>query len=259
MQCRNCGAQNGNVRNCTNCGAPLTADPSVLTQNVYPNSTYPGTGYPNSTYPGTGYPSSTYPGTGYPSSTYPGTGYSTYNSYGAPVQPQKKKTALIVSISAAAVALIVGLILLLVFTNPDNIAKRIAKKTCKAMYETGSYQDFLDLQHPNIVAFEREQIEESYYFGDWDEYVEDCSEEAREELENMDVSYEIVSVEKVRRGEIDDMQDQLDYADIDLTIQDARLVELDITYHYKDGDRESEEDEIYVVKIGSKWYLWNGV
>jgi len=287
MQCRNCGAQNGNVRSCTNCGAPLIADPSASNYSSYNNGSYNNgggyngsynngsynngsynndgynSGYPNnggynSGYPNNGGYNSGYPNNGGYNSGYPnnggynGGGYDPYNSYNTPAPPKKKKTALIVSLSAAAVALITGLILLLVLTGPNASAKRVAKKAAKAMFDDRSTAQLIELMHPGTIDaacaannMTRAQLMAQAQAQDAQTF---------EQLAGVSIDYKIGDATKMSSSEIQMLQANYSSMGQAVTIKDARSVQVTVTSSYA-GQSASEYMTFVVVKIGGKWYL----
>ena len=70
-----------------------------------------------------------------------------------------------------------------------------------------------------------------------------------------EITYRIVSVENVDDDVLDNMEDQYDWR-YDCNIQAAKEIEIRATLT-ADGKESSETFSIYVVKIGTKWYLDN--
>lgn len=241
--CSNCGAQLGeNVAFCQNCGTPVAQDtnPQPQSYSPQPQNVNPQPQQQNfNSYPN--YPPQA-PQAPQAPQGYPGGGY----------YPPKKKPSkgLLLGIGIGAVALIVILIILLTSGG-------------------GGYKGVVDKYFDSISAG-KVKIMLSCFPPEFQDSMDDYMiEEAESYMEMIDsVKYKITDSERLEEDDIEDLEDDYSYYG-DIDIQDAYLLEIDVTVkmdysamddeyseYYEDMDDEMEESiEITVVKLKGKWYL----
>ena len=144
---------------------------------------------------------------------------------------------------------------ILTLTGCGNSPEKVAEGAYKAMLK-GDAKKLLSYMPDKFVDY----ILEEEFDGDKDEMLDSLEEvfeyinEFYEEndVDAKDIKVKATDVEDMDEDEIDDLN--ADYEDCDIKIKDAKIVEIEVTYEM-DGDEETDEEEITVIKVGSKWYI----
>lgn len=163
----------------------------------------------------------------------------------APAPAPNKKKGLI-GIIAAVAAVVVALILIFSLTGRGaGSAKAVGKEFIKA-FEKGNAKALINLMHKEVV---KEDIGDK---DDQKDFIEDM-EEGFEELEDFDVELTLEDVEKVDKDELKELKEYYE-DEYDLKVKDVKIVIIEMTVEVM-GYEQTEELELYVVKIGGRWYL----
>lgn len=140
-------------------------------------------------------------------------------------------------------------------SSPESVAEAFmgAFKKCDA-------EGIVDLMPKEVV---KKSVEEEFD-GDKEEMIKDIQDaldKAKDSIEDQGVKmskikYEIVDVEDVDEDDIEELNEALKDQDVDLTIKDAKTVEIELSYPSEDEDEdETVPLKIGVIKIGNSWYL----
>lgn len=160
----------------------------------------------------------------------------------------KPGTPLFKGIIGAVIALIVILIIVNIAGNAGG--KGTAKKACKAIAN-------VDVEA--LCKLIPDEILEEYDISDED--IEDLQDKIDEQIEDLEdnedeklkISYDI---KRYRDVEDDVMEGIEDYYDsYDLNVQDARIARVEFTAKLGEEEDDTGVLDLYVVKIGGKWYL----
>jgi len=244
MFCKNCGTNNAEgVRFCAKCGSPMTAAPTEFSAPAAPS--YP-TQAPN-------YAAQT-PNYGAQTPNYGAAPSYTAPTYGAAPGGSKKSNPM-GAVLAAVAAIVVIILLISLFGG--NSPKKVAKKTMDAMMDC-NMNKVVKLMHKDVIDAVLEELDMDE--DDFEDLLDEASEEAKDGLEEMEdeyddykISYKIKDVEDMDDDEFDDLKDMYD-DDLDIKVKKAKVVEIEVTEKY-DGDKEEDDMELIIVKIGGKWYL----
>ena len=154
-------------------------------------------------------------------------------------RPRNNKKKLVGIIAGVLAAVAVLLIILTCFGRGAATAKGAARKAIKAI-EKCDGEAYLKLFHKKVIEENCDDKEEQKEYA---EYLE-------EEFEYMaDYSFKIKDVEKVDKDDLEDIKEYYE-EEYDLKVSNAKVVTVEATY---DGD--TVELELYVIKIGMKWYI----
>lgn len=87
-------------------------------------------------------------------------------------------------------------------------------------------------------------------------YSSQLKEEMFSEYEGCEFSYEISEVYDCSQDEIDEAKDELksDFG-VDLTISDAKILDLTFIITDSSGERDEDDGEIMVIEIDGSWYI----
>ena len=266
MFCKNCGYNNADgVRFCAKCGSTLEAAPVAPTAPAY--NAPAGGAYNAPADNAYGAPADNAYGApaGNPYGAPAGNPYGAPagNPYGAPAGgayrgapaggADVKKI-----LPIAAIGVVAAVVVILLFSW---IFGRSAKATARKAAEyaiNGNFYKITKLYHKEVIKEndwddkgfrdDCEDLEE-----EWDEYIEDWEDEEGK----IKFSYKIKDVDDITGDDLDDIQDYYD-DEYDLKVKKAKKFEVEINVKYDDEEDETDE-EIVVVKIGGKWYLYEGV
>ena len=185
------------------------------------------------------------------------------------MMPEKKKSkGGLIAIIIAAVAVVAIAVLAFLFrdqifglfgggkNSPEGVAKAYMEAT-----KDFDAKKIVDLMPDKLV----DAIAEEEFDGDKKEMIEkiqDDLDEAKEKAEELGykiskMKYEIVDVEDVDEEDIEDLNEDLKDEDIDLTVKDAKIVEIEASYPVEDEDDEKTvSTKLRVIKVGNSWYMW---
>ncbi len=168
----------------------------------------------------------------------------------------KKKNLIGIIIAVVAVVLVVVLCASLF---GGNSPKSVADDYMKATFKQQDAGKVLDLIHKDVIKaacddedMSRKELEEEAQdmFDEMFEFLDDSCDEWK-------VDWEIKDVEDLDDDELEEIQDYYD-DDYDLKVKDAKMVEIEANIEVTVDDETEDQDqdiEIYVVKVGGKWYL----
>jgi len=237
MICKNCGTNNAEgVRFCAGCGS--TMDAPAVGHNAAPSYEAP----VNHNAP----VSHNTPGYGAPAT--PAHHAPTYGSSAAKAGSM---------LPLAGIGLVAAVVVILLFSLLfGNSAKSVAKKAAKYAIN-GKYYSISKLYHKEVRK-ENEWDDEDYKEDckdmeeDWKENMRDL----REEEGRVKLSTKIKDIDDIKGDDLDDIQDYYD-DEYDLKVKKAKRFETEFCAEI-DGEEEEYDDDIIVVKIGGKWYLYDG-
>ena len=161
----------------------------------------------------------------------------------APIAPPKKPKNLLFIIAGAVLA--VALVLLLIFG--IRTPKSVARKALKG-FEQGNAKSIVNVLPKDLFEDKAERKE--------------SQEELQEELDslqkafdryNISIDFKITGVEKCDADDLEDLQDAYEYF-FDMNVKAAKEVSVKMTIN-EDGDRDTENFSMYVIKVGGKWYV----
>lgn len=168
------------------------------------------------------------------------------------VNKKGKKTGLIIGIVSAAVvtfiAIFAVIMAFLVFDTPDYV--KPIKNLTKALEEGNS--DKLISCYPEYLQDSIEQV----LGGNLDDAMDKAMDRFKESYgDGIKVTYKIEDKEKIFKSDLDDMESQIkDSYDEDVTIKEGYKLDVELTIE-GDDDNDTDDAEIKVIKIGSRWYL----
>jgi hypothetical protein len=180
-----------------------------------------------------------------------------------PAQPRSKKP-LIIAVAVILALITIGLVIFLCSDDDDRDSKRskksndaetVAEEYINIVYcGDGDAKDLIELYHPDVVSivFDDQGVSKKARISD----INDHLEEIQEELEDEDVEITEVEIRSVKDLSDDDFEDLEEYYDdvFDLTIDEAKFVKIRI-YADVDGEEDTENEDLVVVKIDGDYYL----
>lgn len=181
--------------------------------------------------------------------------------YGMPmngfVQPKKRKKPLIIILSILGVLCIAAAIVLPLSLNGKDdkddkaSSKRVLEEYISAV-EQGDYYRMVSVYLPEEREWYDEELEE-YYGGDVADYMEDEYGDMR------DIDWTIRDVRELSDDELDELNEEIaEYYDENYTVTCAFCYNLEVNITYENGETDTNNyDDIYVVKVGSRWYLYD--
>lgn len=179
--------------------------------------------------------------------------YST-NSYGDGYMPgNKPNNNKMIGMAVVGVAAVVVLFLLFkfigLFTTPAY--EKPIKYVCDGM-EKGSAKTMMKAFPDYIV----DQLEDNY--GDMDEFMDSMTENLEDSYgKRVKISFKVTDKEKIDKDDISDLEDEIEsYYDENVNIKAAYNLEVEMKIKGSEDDDEND-DELTVIKVGSKWYLYD--
>lgn len=180
-----------------------------------------------------------------------------------PVQPRSKKP-LIIAVAVILALITIGLVIFLCSDDDDRDSKRSKKSNdAESVAEEyvnivfcgdGDANDLIELFHPDVVSIVLDDlgVSKKARIADINDYLD----EMQEELEDEDVEITEVEVRSVKDLSDDEFEDLEEYYDdaFDLTIDEAKFVKIRI-YADVDGEEDTENEDLIVVKIDGDYYL----
>ncbi len=175
------------------------------------------------------------------------------NTYGSSQQSSKpnnnKKIGMIVVGVAAVIVLFLLFKFVGIFTTPAY--EKPIKYVCDGL-EKGNGKTMMKAFPDYIV----DQLEDNY--GDMDDFMDMMSENLEDSFgKRIKISYKVTDKDKVDKDDIDDLEDEIEsYYDEKVKIKAAYNLEVEMKIKGSEDDDKSK-DELTVIKIGSKWYLYD--
>ena len=192
-----------------------------------------------------------------------GTRMETFGAY--PEKPKKKTGAIIGILAAVAVVATIAVFVVNAILDEvsfgggitSNSAESVAHKAAKYALN-GDFYKISRLYHKEVIKE-----------NDWDDKgfrddCEDLEEEWNDYLEELEaeegkvkLSYTIKDEDDITGDELDDIQEYYE-DEYDLDVEEAKVFEVEICVQIG-GEEEEADEEVVVVRIGGKWYLYDGV
>ena len=173
--------------------------------------------------------------------------------YGMPMngfmQPKKSKKPLIIILSILGVMCIAAAIVLPLNLNGKTSSKRVLKEYISAV-EQRDYSRMVSVYLPEDREWYDDYVNE-YFGGNGTRYIEYNYGRIR------NVDWSVREVSELSDRELDELNEDIAGSyDEDYTVTRAFRYTLEMTITYEDGETDTDdEDDIYVIKVGSRWYL----
>lgn len=157
----------------------------------------------------------------------------------------------------AVAATIVVIVIAVAFLFGGRSYKATVKKFINAQFEADAEAIF-KLIPEEMISYVLE--EEGYDDDELDELIDKGNEMIQDQLDYLErylgedwrASYEIMNVEDVTGGDLDDLKDH--YKNVDVKVSAAKTIEVQLTV--KAGETESSNTlDVSVIKVGRSWYL----
>lgn len=128
------------------------------------------------------------------------------------------------------------------------------KHMIKAM-NSGSYKQFVKA-FPDYMVDKFDDTLDYLYDDDMDKFMESFTDDLKDEYgKNYKITYKVTDKEKLDKDDIEELEDDIKYMyDKKVKIKSAYVLETDLKIKGKKGS-DSNDTEIVVYKIGSKWYM----
>lgn len=251
MFCKNCGAQNGNVPFCANCGSPLSAEPAAT------NAPY--------TAPAAPYAPPAAPAYGAPAAPYAAAPADPYGApaYGAPAAPaapgggvmdKVKKAGSRIPLPAIIGVVVAVVVVLLIILFSSGSAKSVAMRYIK-LESKGNFAKAEKLLHKEVIK--EEKLDKTNHQNDLDDLTDDFNE-AKDDFEDEEgkvkFSYRVKDVDDLKKQNPDSFDALEEYyeEEYDLKVKAAKVVEIEV--QAKCEDRITDHDcYVTLVKIGGSW------
>ena len=165
------------------------------------------------------------------------------------MQPKKNKKPLIIILSILAVLCIAAAIVLPLNLNGKASSKRVLKEYISAV-EQRDYSRMVSVYLPEDREWYDDYVNE-YFGGNGTRYIEYNYGRIR------NVDWSVREVSELSDRELDELNEDIAGSyDEDYTVTRAFRYTLEMTITYEDGETDTDdEDDIYVIKVGSRWYL----
>lgn len=157
---------------------------------------------------------------------------------------------------AAAALLVIVIVAVLLFGGRGYEAT--VKKFINAGFVDPDAEAIFDLFPDEMLeyAFDEAGLDED----EIDEFIEDLQEELEDTIErterlygdDVELSYEIRSVKDVKGDDLDDLKD--DYEEVDVDVSAAKTVKVKLTFEGEE-QTQSTDMNIGLIKVGRSWYL----
>ena len=172
--------------------------------------------------------------------------------YGMPMngfmQPKKSKKPLIIILSILAVLCIAAAIVLPLNLNGKASSKRVLKKFFSAI-EQRDYYRMVSVLLPEEREWYDEKVN-AYYGGNAADFMENRYGDMR------DIEWTIRDVRELSDDELDELNEDIaGYYDENYIATRAFYYDLELNVTYEGGETDTDNDDFYVIKVGSKWYL----
>lgn len=184
--------------------------------------------------------------------------------YGMPMngfmQPKKSKKPLIIILSILGVLCIAAAIAIPLILSGKNGGNRnddkaSSKRVLKEFFSAVEQRDYSRMVSVYLPE-DRERIDDyvnEYCGGNGTRFMEDVFGRIR------NVDWSVREVSELSDRELDELNEDIAGSyDEDYTATRAFRYTLEMTITYEDGETDTDdEDDIYVIKVGSRWYLFN--
>lgn len=172
--------------------------------------------------------------------------------YGMPMngfmQPKKSKKPLIIILSILGVLCIAAAIVLPLNLNGKASSKRVLKKFFSAI-EQRDYYRMVSVLLPEEREWYDEKVN-AYYGGNAADFMENRYGDMR------DIEWTIRDVRELSDDELDELNEDIaGYYDENYIATRAFYYDLELNVTYEGGETDTDNDDFYVIKVGSKWYL----
>ncbi len=157
-------------------------------------------------------------------------------------------------------ALVLVVVLLIVLLGSSGSPKSVAEKAVGAYFDDFDADAIIDLVHEDVISViaDDEEMTEK-------ELRRECQEEINEfrlyierEYDDYSIDWEVIDVRDASFSDLEEAQeDYLDYS-YNLHVTDMKIAKVHLEVEYvEDGelDRESDTEEIELVKIDGDWYI----
>ncbi len=172
----------------------------------------------------------------------------------------KKKSAKksVIVISIIAFVLIAAILFVAIFGL--RTPKSIANKFMKAMFVDADAESIVAMMPKEFIEYYENESDESK--EDYIEFLQDSIDYMHDEFderfaEDWFVDWEITDVKNLKSAELKELENVYEES-LDIEYNDIKRVIVKAPIKYTlDGDnvKETEDMEVYVIKIGQKWYL----
>lgn len=164
----------------------------------------------------------------------------------------KNRKVGIIAIAAAAVV-VIGLLFALLGGRSE---KATIKKYINGTFD-GNAKALISVVPDKAlkVALEDEDMTKKELIEELDEELEYVQESLDRYMgEGWKVTYKIKEIKKIKGDDLEEIQD--DYKDeYKVKVSAAKVAKVELTIKTKDGDKETSDMKIYLVKIGRSWYI----
>ena len=163
-----------------------------------------------------------------------------------------RKVGMIAVAAAAIIIIILG-----IFLFGGRSYKATIKKYVNATFDADAAELF-SLIPKNMVDYMLE--EDGYDRGDLDDLFDQINDELEDQMDSLDsylgegwkADYEILFAEDIKGGDLDDIKDS--YEDADVKVSAAKEVEVEITVMLDETEISNSMD-VSLIKVGRSWYL----
>ncbi|HKL79710.1 MAG TPA: zinc ribbon domain-containing protein [Mobilitalea sp.] len=121
--------------------------------------------------------------------------------------------------------------------------------------EDGSFKKMMKA-FPDYMTDPIDEQIDNYYDGETDEFMDMFTDGLENEFgKRIKMSYKVTDKDKLDKDDIESMEEDIEYSsDKKINIKEAYELEVEMTIKGSKG-KETEDTEMTVIKIGSKWYL----
>ena len=158
---------------------------------------------------------------------------------GAAFQTAKKKDPKKIGlIAGAGAAALVVLILIISLISGGSGYKGAVKTFFKGLEKNDAKKVASVALLPSY--FDEDDIEDLFELGDYKK-----------------VKYKIISKEKIDKDDLEELNEYIEaFTDSGKKVKKGYELKVKVTVKYKDGDSETDEETLYVLKVGSKWKVF---
>ena len=227
MFCPNCGTQlPEEAAFCGNCGTRVNNRPAPQPYQEQPYQAQP-------------YQPQTYQAQPYQPQPAPMSPEQMYYPYGEQVQPAPKKNLLPLLLGLIGGIVVVALLLVFLLGGSGGGSPEAVAENFFDAVLSGNFDDAEDCVHPDM----------------WEDIGGDFSEmESMMAMFGDSIVFEVLGSENVTDYEEDDVQELLEYYDIDEKLGDIYEVEVAMTSSFM-GMEQTETSEVMVAEIGGTYYI----
>ncbi len=172
----------------------------------------------------------------------------------APMPVQQKQKNRIIGIAAVAVLVIVVIVLgVLIFGGRSY--KSAVKQFMKGTFEgdAKAIMKVLPKDYLNVMMEEEGYDSKKEAQEDLQKQLDRTIKLLNQQFDDWKYSYEITETEDYSKKDLKDLNEDLE--EYGIQAKAAKDVTVDVTLKSKDG-KETNDQEVTVIKIGGSWYLW---